>query len=446
MKVEGDKKIFTVSEVNRKARMALEGGLGELWVEGELSRVTLHGSGHWYFTLKDAEAAVPCAMFSRDNERVRFKPVEGQQVRMLVRPSLFEASGRYQLLAAILEKVGRGDLQAQFEALKAKLAAEGLFDPARKRPLPRLPQRIGVVTSPTGAAIRDMLNVLLRRFPNLEVLLAPVNVQGEGCAKSIAAAIGYFNRADAPPVDLLLVGRGGGSMEDLWGFNEEVVARAIAASKVPVISAVGHEIDFTIADFVADLRAPTPSAAAELAVPVKAELEHQLLQLERRLQQGLVAKEQQLRSRLNRVAHSYVFKEPEALVKQYFFMVTRCRERLVELLKSGSKDERRKVERLEVQLVYLLESGLRQGQQRVDELGMRMQHRIERETSEHRQRLDRLKGQLRILNPLAVLGRGYSLTRLSDGGVVRSVHELRAGDRLITQLSDGQVESAVMKP
>ena len=413
-----ERKIYSVAEVNRKARRVLESGVGELWVEGELSRVTLHASGHWYFTLKDKDAAVSCAMFRNDNGRVLFKPKDGLKVQMLARASLYEANGRYQLIASEMEEAGKGSLQEQFEKLKAKLAAEGLFDEARKKPLPLLPQRIGVVTSPTGAAIRDIINVLTRRFPNIEILLAPVTVQGPSAAKSIVAAIQYLNQE---PIDLLIVGRGGGSIEDLWAFNEEVVARAIAASEVPVISAVGHEIDFTIADFVADVRAPTPSAAAELAVREKGEFEDVLSQHERRLRQSLESMAQGFRMRLNRSAHSYVFREPENLLLWH----------------------RQKIQGLEMQMGSLLRFGVRQAQQRTDELGMVMQHRMEQRVKHDWQKLQGLESQLRMLNPLAVLGRGYSLTRKPDGTVVRSADAVEPGDIITTQLADGKVVSNI---
>ena len=417
-----ERKIYSVAEVNRKARMVLEGGIGEVWVEGELSRVTVHSSGHWYFTLKDAGAAVSCAMFARDNALVLFHPKDGVKVQMLARPSVFESSGRYQLIASKMEEAGKGNLQEQFEQLKAKLAAEGLFDPARKKALPLLPRRIGVVTSPTGAAVRDIINVLTRRFPNIEILLAPVLVQGASAAKSIAAAIAYLNKS-AANIDLLIVGRGGGSIEDLWCFNEEVVARAIAASEIPVISAVGHEIDFTIADFVADVRAPTPSAAAELALREKSALEDSVAQCERRLKLGLERMLSDFRHRLERRAQSYVFREPGNLVRQY----------------------RQRIRSLEARMGDLLRLEVRQRIQRVDEFSTAMRNRVERRSEHERQTLERLEGQLRMLNPLAVLGRGYSLTRKSDGAVVRKASEVESGETLITQFADGKVVSNVLE-
>jgi len=449
------RKILSVSEVNRKARMVLEGGLGELWVEGELSRVTIHSSGHWYFTLKDERAAVSCAMFARDNALVPFRPKDGMQVQMLARPSLYEASGRYQLIASKMEEAGKGNLQEQFEKLKARLAEEGLFDESRKKPLPLLPRRIGVVTSPTGAAIRDIIQVLVRRFPNLEILLAPVVVQGPAAAKSIAAAIAYLNKVaqasrlreherDArATIDLLIVGRGGGSIEDLWAFNEEVVARAIAESEIPVISAVGHEIDFTIADFVADVRAPTPSAAAELAVREKGEFEEMLALYTRRLGQGLKTMERDFRLRLNRAAHSYVFREPANLVRSHRQKIQALETRMADLLRLGARESFQRLERSNVRMAHSLETGVRQAHQRVDELGMAMWHRIERKAERDREKLQRLEAQLRMLNPLAVLGRGYSLTRKPNGTLVRSTAETQPGDTLVTQLADGEVESVV---
>ncbi len=435
--MSSERKIYSVAEVNRKARMVLESGVGELWVEGELSRVTIHSSGHWYFTLKDKDAAVSCAMFRNDNTRVVFTPKDGLQVQMLARASLYEANGRYQLIASEMEEAGKGSLQEQFEKLKAKLKAEGLFDEARKKPLPLLPQKIGVVTSPTGAAIRDIINVLTRRFSNIEILLAPVTVQGPSAAKSIAAAITYLNKVEqasrllhdgseskrdaCSTIDLLIVGRGGGSIEDLWAFNEEVVARAIFESDIPVISAVGHEIDFTIADFVADVRAPTPSAAAALAVREKGDLEGVLSLHERRLRQSLKTLAQDFRLRLNQAAHSYVFREPENLLQRH----------------------RQKIQALDAQMGNSLRFAARQAQQCVDELTMAMEHRMEQKVGADRQLLVRLDSQLRLLNPLAVLGRGYSLTRKPDGTVIRSTDAVEVGETIVTQLADGKVVSNI---
>ena len=439
--MSSNRKIYSVAEVNRKARMVLESGIGEIWVEGELSRVTIHSSGHWYFTLKDEAASVSCAMFRNDNARVTFRPRDGLKVQLFARPSVFESSGRYQLIASEMEEAGKGSLQEQFEKLKAKLAAEGLFDADRKQPLPLLPRRIGIVTSPTGAAVRDIINVLTRRFPNIGILLVPVKVQGAGAELGIVKAIDYLNTRD--DVDLMIIGRGGGSIEDLWSFNEEVVARAIYRSRIPIISAVGHEIDFTIADFVADVRAPTPSAAAELAVREKGELEDAIALCDRRLRQSLKTLMQDYRLRLNRQAHSYVFREPGNLVRQYRQHIRALETRMADLLKLGAQQRSRRLDGANAAMLHLLQSSVQQTHQRIDELGMTMRHRMERKTDGDRQRLRRLDGQLRILNPLAVLGRGYSLTRKPDGTVVRTAASVEVGEDLVTQFTDGKVFSNI---
>ncbi len=611
------RKIYSVAELNRAARLTLENGIGEVWVEGEISRLTQHSSGHWYFTLKDEAAAVSCAMFKQNNAMVLFHPKDGIKVRVLGQASLYEARGNYQLIAQKMEEAGKGDLQEQFEKLKAKLAAEGLFDETRKKPLPMLPKKIGVVTSPTGAAVRDIINVLSRRFPNLGILLAPVTVQGPTAAGSIAKAINYLNErnknvrqasslsaenqkfftpwlpvdieqrhlphwtqggatcfvtfrlADSlpkkklqqwqeereqwlnthekpysekeqeeysqlfserindwldagsgscllaekgnadiieaalqhfdgeryklgsyvimanhvhvlispnagnelvdilhswksftaneinkrtgnpgsvwqdesydhivrsseqlafytnyiqknieqsngtararmnrleacptlgEPIDLIIVGRGGGSLEDLWAFNEEVVARAIAASEIPIISAVGHEIDFTIADFVADLRAPTPSAAAELAVPVQSEIDEQITRLAARLGGSL---------------------QNRALV---------LRERI-----PGFRQT----------MTHALRGGVQQRQQRVDHSALTLSHRLQSTVAERKQDLKRLKAQLQAYSPLGVLDRGYSLTEIVDGAVVRDAKTLKKGDLLKTRFAKGTVLSKV---
>lgn len=435
------RQLISVGELNLRARRVLEQGVGEQWVSGELSRVTRHGSGHWYFTLKDAEAAVSCAMFARENAGVAFEPADGMQVEVRGRASLYEASGRYQLIISEMEAAGRGALQQRFEALKAALAEEGLFDEERKRSLPRLPQRIGLVTSPTGAAVRDLVEVLTRRFPYLEILLAPVTVQGAGAARSIAAAIEHMNGRGE--LDLLIVGRGGGSLEDLWAFNEEVVARAIAASELPVISAVGHEIDFTISDFVADVRAPTPSAAAELAVPELGELERLLVQEERRLVSALRGAVQALQIRFERVAEHGVFREPAQAVRLYGQQIERLEGQLRALLVEARGAGAERLERVRLRGGYALERALQQRQQRVDEAGLRLRYGCEGARRQRRERLGSVERQLVLLNPLAVLGRGYSLTLGADGSVVRSVKELERGSVIRTRLEDGALESEI---
>jgi exodeoxyribonuclease VII large subunit len=265
-----ERRVYSVAEITREIKTDIESRFPSLWIEGEISNFKRHASGHFYFSLKDAEAQISCVMWRGRNQGLRFEPQDGMKVLAVGDVTDDERQGKYQLDTAVLRPSGVGDLQLAFEALKKKLAAEGLFDEGRKRPIPAFPERIGIVTSPTGAAIHDIVQVASRRFPPVQLLLRPVRVQGEGAAEDIARGIGEFN--EWGEADVLIVGRGGGSMEDLWAFNEEAVARAVASSRIPVVSAVGHEVDFTICDFVADLRAPTPSAAAELVVPDRGEL------------------------------------------------------------------------------------------------------------------------------------------------------------------------------
>ena len=433
--MEEKRKIYSVAELNRTARITLEKSIGEVWVEGELSRMVRQASGHWYFTLKDETAAVSCAMFKQNNAVIPFEPKDGLKVRVLAQASLYEPRGSYQLIVRAMEEAGKGSLQEQFEKLKAKLAAEGLFDASRKKPLPALPQKIGVVTSPTGAAVRDIIQVLTRRFPNLEILLAPVTVQGPTAAAGIAKAIRYLNKVDQAsrllmkerdarstlPIDLLIVGRGGGSMEDLWCFNEEVVARHIAESNIPVISAVGHEIDFTISDFVADVRAPTPSAAAELAVPVKTELEGRIDRLAARLSGSLQNRALVLRER-----------------------IPGFRQAMTQALRTGLQQRQQRIDEAAVCLSHVLKNAVTtQQQQRLPHLRQIMTRRVERTLAERKQTVHRLEVQLRALNPLAVLDRGYSLTQAADGSVVRDAAQINPGDVLKTRLAKGTIHSEV---
>ena len=436
------RRIFSVSELNLNARRALETGLGEVWVSGELSRVTLHSSGHWYFTLKDSNASVSCAMFSKQNVEVNFIPKEGVKVELLGLVSLYESSGRYQIIVSKMDEAGKGDLYKKFELLKSKLDEEGLFDATRKKVLPKLPQRIGLVTSPTGAAVRDIVEVLTRRFPNLEILLAPVTVQGEGSAQSIVTAIEYMNQIDG--LDILIVGRGGGSIEDLWSFNEEIVARSIAASNLPIISAVGHEIDFTIADFVADVRAPTPSAAAELAVPEESELRLILENHMQRLIHSLRDVVKSLEVRYARVVDHPVFHEPRQAIELYKRSINQYEQKLGNLLFDAQRDQNERVNQAKIRSKYAAERALQQMQQRVDESGLKLRHGCEVQRRERRNKMEQYKKQLFLLNPLAVLGRGYSITTQSDGSVIRSIADIKLGEALTTQLDNGKILSKVV--
>ena len=414
-----NRKIYRVSEINRLIKATLEDTFGFVWVEGELSNVSRPGSGHLYFTLKDETAQVSAVLFRGDQRGLKVEIKDGRKVRVYGQLTVYEASGKYQIIVRKIEDAGKGSLQEAFEALKKKLAQEGLFDPARKKPLPMLPRHVGIVTSSTGAAIRDILNILDRRFPNLHILLAPVKVQGEGAAEEIAEAIDRLNALGG--LDVMIVGRGGGSLEDLWCFNEEIVARAIARSAIPVISAVGHEIDFTISDFVADLRAPTPSAAAELMVGRKEAFEEALHQHQARLGRALRQHALELKARLMAAAGHYVFREPLNLVRQYT----------------------QRIDGLRVKLAAELKNVFRQQQQKTDELGLRMAHGIELWRKACQQDIRRLQSQLNALSPLSVLDRGFSITRRADGSIVRSVEQVAPGDALVTRVSKGEIESKV---
>ena len=414
-----NRKIYQVSELARLVKAALENEFGSVWVEGEVSNMRRPTSGHLYFTLKDAEAQLAAVLFRGSQLGLRLELRDGLKVRAYGQLTAYEKTGQCQIVVRRVEEAGKGSLQEQFEALKRKLEAEGLFKPDRKKPLPLLPQHVGIVTSPSGAAIRDMLQILNRRFPNLHILIAPVRVQGEGAAQEVAAAIDLLNTRGG--LDVLIVGRGGGSLEDLWCFNEEAVARAIARSRIPVISAVGHEIDFTISDFVADLRAPTPSAAAELLVGNKEAFEEQLRQSGARLARALKTQTLELRNRLTTVAGSYVFREPQNLIR-------RLRDRL-ETLRTAMANE--------------LRSAAQQRSQQVDELGLRMAHRLELWRSARTQDVRRLEAHLHALSPLAVLERGFSLTRTIEGKIIRDMAEAPIGTKLETRLARGTLESEV---
>ena len=416
-----NRKIFSVGELTRLIKSTLEGTFGAVWVEGEISNLRRPSSGHYYFTIKDETAQISAVLFRGSQIGLKFQPKDGIKVRAFGQISVYEKSGNYQIIVRQMEEGGKGSLQAQFEALKEKLQKEGLFDVARKRPIPMLPQLVGIVTSPTGAAIRDILNILTRRFPNIHILLAPVKVQGDGAAEEIAAAIDLLNARGG--LDVLIVGRGGGSLEDLWAFNEEVVARAIVRSGIPVISAVGHEIDFTISDFVADLRAPTPSAAAELVVGQKDAFEEMLGQISRRLVKSLEESVLRIRNRLTVAGGSYVFREPANVVRNH----------------------RQKIESLMVRVQHEVDGRIKETQQMLDDFSLKMIHEIKLKKQSSVQDIRRLEMQLKALNPLAVLNRGYSITRDKDGEIVRSAGAVKTGQRMFTRLAKGTIESEVKK-
>lgn len=433
--------ILTVSQLTAEIKTLLERNFDPVWVEGEISNLRLPGSGHLYFTLKDEKAQIRGVMFRLQNRLLKFEPKDGLQVIGYGRVTVYEPRGDYQIIFDYLEPKGLGALQLAFEQLKEKLAAEGLFDPARKRPIPHLPQKIGIVTSATGAAIRDILKIIDRRFANVQVLLYPVRVQGQGAAQEIARAIEDLNRLT--DVEVMIVGRGGGSLEDLWAFNEEVVARAIFSSRIPVISAVGHEVDFTIADFVADLRASTPSAAAELVVRNKVEILQNLRNLERALWQSFRAildlKAERFFSLAERLS------DPRRRLSDQRIRLDDLFSRLAFSLKQGLSREQARF-RLQQGKLLLLNPArrLEEYSQKFAQVMRRLTLSLQRELRISRQRVEGVLGKLFTLSPLSVLERGYSITRaLPSGEIVRRAADLKPENRVKVKVHQGEFTARV---
>ena len=440
-------KVFTVAELTRQIRGALETRFGAVWVQGEISNYRLQPSGHRYFTLKDQRAAISCVIFRNTLPSTAPPIADGAQVQVYGNVSVFEARGQYQLNVQILQTRGAGLLQAKFEALKRKLEAEGLFDSARKRALPIFPKRIGIVTSPSGAAIRDMLNVLRRRAPNVQVLISPVRVQGIGAAAEIATAIKELTRPDEgwEAIDLIVIARGGGSIEDLWEFNEEIVARAIFHSAIPIVSAVGHEIDFTIADFVADLRAPTPSAAAELIVPDAAELSRRVNDLETCLQKCLRNFLQQSLTRLRFLSERTLARELMQRMRNAQQQLDLNAESLRRRLKQFVTDSRAALSaRAQSLKTHDPKRELAVCRTRVGDLERRIVMQPPRLLQNARQRFQHIEGILRVVGPEATLRRGYSITTDSAGKVIQTVAAAKPKTKIRTRVTDGEFESQVL--
>jgi exodeoxyribonuclease VII large subunit len=440
--------ILTVSELTRAVREILEGRIGEVWVEGEISNLRRQSSGHQYFTLKDDRAQIACVMFARSYGAQSKIPLsDGMQVQAYGLVSVYEARGQYQLIVQLIQPRGQGLLQAKFEALKRKLQAEGLFDSGRKRPLPKFPRRVALVTSSTGAALQDMLNILKRRSPWLSILICPVRVQGEGAAAEISEMVDYISSQAAElKVDLMVVGRGGGSLEDLWEFNEESVARSIYRSRIPIVSAVGHEIDFTIADFVADFRAPTPSAAAELAVPDIFALQGELLSrrsaLDRLVRQALEIRQMHIR----RLSEAPYFREPRRLIVERQQRVDQLEMRLLEVWKNALQQRRTRIEKMLTFLsAFRPERWLQAKRGEVAGLEMRLLRIAASKLNSHKNRLMEIASFLRLLGPRQTLERGYSITLDGSGNVVRSIQALKVGDPIQTKLADGALTSTVQE-
>jgi len=441
-----DRDIYSISRLNAEVRAVLEGSFPLLWVEGEISNLAAPRSGHLYFSLKDAHAQVRCALFRAKRQLLRLAPADGDQVLVRARISFYEPRGDFQLIIEHLEPAGAGAAQREFEALKRKLQSEGLFDPARKRPLPSFPLRLGVITSPSGAAIRDVLNVLRRRAPHLGVTIYPAQVQGKGAADEIREALELaLQRADC---DVLLLTRGGGALEDLAAFNDERLARTIAAADIPVVSAVGHEIDFTIADFVADRRAPTPSAAAELISPDGAALLNMIDRQRGRLRNALQRRLQLDRQHLLRLDGRLRRASPRSRLRQ---QQQRLDDLDLRLLRGMRGQLQRRGSELEMRARQLQAHSptrrLQLLQQRFARLPGRLQQAYRRQQRQRGERLAALARQLQAVSPLATLQRGYAVLRRADNGaIVGSVAGVAAGTRLEALLADGrlvlEVESA----
>ena len=441
-------RVLSVSELTRAVRATLEDHIGQVWVEGEISNYRKQPSGHQYFTLKDEQSQVACVWFARGGLRLKQVALaDGMHVQVRGALTVYEARGQYQLNVQTVQAAGAGLLQAKFEALKRQLEAEGLFAPERKRPLPRFPMTIGLVTSSNAAALRDMLNILARRAPWVRVVINPVRVQGQGAAQEIAGAVAEFNDLKARgilPLDVIVVGRGGGSIEDLWEFNEEVVARAIVQSAVPVVSAVGHEIDFTIADFAADLRAPTPSAAAELIVPDGEALRRYFVESRARLQRcaaGFLLRERNRLTYVSRVA------SPQTLIRTLREYAQRV-DMAGEILRRTIQEQRLAAERRLLDLrarlrEHLPDRHLPLYRHRLAAAQTRLANCARANLQKLQQRFAHAETLLKALSPDATLARGYSITSIQGGAILRSVKDVAPQTKITTRLKDGSIDSVV---
>ena len=440
--------IYSVSRLNREARVLLESGLGVIWVQGEMSNFSKPGSGHWYFSLKDREAQLRCAMFKQRNVLARFAPREGQLVLARGRVSLYEPRGDYQLIIEHLEDVGVGALQRAFEELRGRLGAEGMFASERKRPLPTTPARIGVITSPTGAAIRDILHVLRHRFPAADVLIYPVAVQGTAAANAIAAALDLASaRAEC---DVLILARGGGSLEDLWPFNDERVARALARCALPVVSGVGHETDVTIADFVADMRAPTPTAAAQMVVPDRGVWLQHLRQLAARFRAAIRRQFTMAAAALNTQRERLQRAHPGARLRQHAQRLDELELRLRRAVAQRLRGAAHQVAGLHAGLTAKAPLGLvRELALRTQSVSERLQAAWTRRLSMSQSRLELAVRALHAVSPLATLDRGFAIVvhaqgpAAASGNLVRHISEVQAGDAIEARLADGFIIARV---
>ncbi|MCH8538982.1 MAG: exodeoxyribonuclease VII large subunit [Alkalimonas sp.] len=437
-----NKDIYTVSRLNSEVRMTLELQFERIWLQGEVSNFVAAASGHWYFSLKDSAAQVKVAMFRQNNRSASIKPQNGQQVLIKARISVYEPRGEYQLIAEMLDDAGSGLLQQQFEQLKAKLHSEGLFASERKRPLPAMIQRVGVITSPTGAAIRDIITVLQRRAPGMEVIIYPSQVQGATAAGQLIQALQTAYRRQE--VDVLIIGRGGGSLEDLWCFNDEALARLMAQSPVPIVSAVGHEIDVTISDFVADIRAATPSAAAELVSSDQLHLMERLQRLRRALQQ---AQQQQL-SRLTPQLHNL---QQRLLARHPARQLLQQQQRLDELTGQLQRRMQQRLQQAQLQqasaerqLTQLSPlKTLQQQQRNLQQLQRQLSRAMQQRWQQQQQGWQLLMARLDTVSPLATLARGYSISFDEQGKVINSAEQVNVGQAVTSRLASGEFQSTI---
>jgi exodeoxyribonuclease VII large subunit len=439
-----ERRVWTVRDLVASVRTHIEREYGDAWVEGEISNLRSQNSGHIYFTLKDENSQISVVMFRSSARLLRFRPADGMQVVVRGRVTIYEDRGQLQIIAEYVEPKGAGALQIAFEQLKAKLAAEGLFEASRKKPIPALPSVIGIVTSPQAAALRDILHILQRRHDQANVLIFPAQVQGEAAAAEVAAGIRYFNRARS--VEVIVVARGGGSVEDLAAFNDEGLAREIAASTLPVISAVGHETDFTIADFVADLRAATPSAAAELVIRSRAEVEEQLTGLERELDRGIRYRLMMGRQHLTELAQHGAFGRMMDLIRRRQQKVDDLTNRLTHAQRNQMEIQRRKFETLAAAVRHydlrLVLGGIgKELNARVAALAATVRDSLLR----RRSRLERLTSQMEALSPVAILERGYALVFDSSGQLVKDATRVKVGEEIKARVAHGEIIADVKR-
>jgi exodeoxyribonuclease VII large subunit len=445
--MEPAERIFSVAQLTQQIRLLLEHEVGEVWVEGEISNHRLHSSGHQYFTLKDERAQIQCVLFRGAGARLTEALRDGQQVQVFGDVTVYEQRGNYQIIVRLVQPKGLGSLQARFEALKRKLDAEGLFDSQWKKEIPRFPRVVALVTSPTGAAIRDMIQVLSRRAPWLRILVFPVRVQGQGGETEIARAIGLLNRAEEiglPRPDTIVVGRGGGSLEDLWNFNEEVVARAIFASDIPIISAVGHEIDFTIADFVADLRAPTPSAAAELLAPDITELKRHFDAVQKAIEHRVGGVIEQHARVLELTGRGPLRSEPARLLRDAEQEVDELESRFSRAAEVGLRElDNELIARQKVLERYRPGQVLAAAGHQVEMLQHRLATLVGQRISRVGEQFAGMGKLLQSLGPDSVLERGFSVTTDAKGRAITDAAKLKAGDLVRTKLARGEFASVV---